>query len=355
MNDERLLDADPYRTIAGRLDGAEQHLLEEIMSTPLVPSLPVHRRRRRLLGAVAAAAVVTGVIGASTLLPGRSAPPPPVAAASPSAAPSASTGGAGAGHQLDLAFATSHPRLLIDEPGWKLQVIYGFTGGTGTVDFTKGGRGVDITWYKAEYYQSYFEDRLDVSKPRATRVAGVPANVFTYSRTDFAVMLDPRDGTFVEIRVQGGEVTRSYFDDLLKRIKRVDPEEFLAALPPEVVTPGEAEAEADKTLTGVPRPPGLDTGKLGLDGAYTPYQFRARVVKLVACGWAAEWVRADQAGDDMAAETAVAALRSSRNWPVLKDMHEAKAGGWAEMLWEVTGEKTPGMAADVKNLAGCSE
>jgi hypothetical protein len=76
MNDEQLLDADPYRPVAGRLDGAEQPLLEKITSVPLVPSVPVRPLRRCLVGAVAAAAVVTGVIGASTLLPQRSAPPP---------------------------------------------------------------------------------------------------------------------------------------------------------------------------------------------------------------------------------------------------------------------------------------
>jgi hypothetical protein len=354
MNDDQLLDADPYRPVAGRLDGAEQSLLEEIMSVPLVPSLPVRTLRRRLAGAVAAAAVVTGVIGASTLLPERSSPPP-VALPTATAAPSVSTSGAGGGHQLDLKYATSHPRLLIDEPGWKLEVIYGFTAGTGSVDYYKGDHSVGITWYRADFYQSYFEDRLDVSRPRATRVAGVKANVFTYSRSDFAVMLDPRDGTFVEIRVQGGGVTRSYFDDLLKRIKRVEPEEFLASLPPEVITPGEVTAEAEKALDGVPRPPGFDSGKLGLDGAFTPYQFQARVVKLVACGWAAEWARADGAGDDMAAETALAALRGSRNWPVLKEMHETKRGDWSKMLWETTSEKGRDMPRDVQSLAGCTE
>ncbi|MFC4069999.1 hypothetical protein [Actinoplanes subglobosus] len=355
MNDERLLDADPYRNIAGRLDGAEQHLLEEIMSTPLVPSVP-HRPpfRRRLAGALAAAAVVTGVIGASALLPDQAAPPP---AALPGVTPSgaAPTGGVGAGHQLDLKYATSHPRLLVDEPGWTLEVIYGFAERNGSVSFTNGERHLDMTWYAASSYQSYLDDRLHVSKPRATRVAGVGAKVFTYGPTDFAAMLDPRDGTFVEIRVQGGEVSRSYFDKLLTRIERVEPEEFLAALPPEVVTPGEAPAEADKALTGVPLPPGFDYERLGLDGAYTPYQFQARAVRLVACGWAGEWVRADKAGDDTAAETAVAALRGSRNWPILKDMDRTKRGDWSRMLWEATGEATRDMPRDVQSLAGCSD
>lgn len=352
MNDEQLLDADPYRTVAGRLDGAEQSLLEEIVSVPAVRSVPM---RRRLGGAVAAAAAVAAILGASTLLPDRRPEPTPLALPSITPEVSASAGGAGAGHQLDLKYASSHPRLLIDEPGWKLQVIYGFAGGTGSVDYENGPRSVGMTWYRADDYQEYLEDRLHVSKPRATRVAGVGAKVFTYSRNDFAVMLDPRDGTFVEIRVQGAGVMRSYLDALLPRIKRVEPEEFLASLPPEVVTPGEATAEAEKTLAGVPRPPGFDAGKLGLDGAYTPYQFQARVVKLTACGWAAEWVRADRAGDDMAAETAVAALRGSQDWPVLKDMDESKGGDWSRMLWDATSKQDRDMPRDVQNQAGCTE
>ncbi|BEL06980.1 hypothetical protein Q0Z83_051710 [Actinoplanes sichuanensis] len=354
MNDERLLDADPYRPVAGRLDGAEQSLLEEIMSVPAVPSIP---RRRRLAGAVAVAAAVAGILGASTLLPDRRPQPTPLTLPSngPQVSPSASTGGAGAGHPLDLRYAASHPRLLIDQPGWKLLVIYGFADGTGSVDYEYGPRTVGITWYRADRYQSYLEDRLHVSKPRATRVAGVAAKVFTYSRNDFAVMLDPRDGTFVELRVQGDGVSPAFLDTLLRRIKRVEPEEFLASLPPEVVTPGEATAEGEKALAGVPRPPGFDAGKLGLDGAYTPYQFQARVVKLVACGWAAEWVRADKAGDDAAAETAVAALRSSENWPVLSDMDESKRGDWSRMLWDATSGQSRDMPRDVQNLAGCTE
>lgn len=53
MNDKHLdrlvRDADPYRDeLATRLDGAEQKLLEEIMSTPKLASVPTRFPMRRL-------------------------------------------------------------------------------------------------------------------------------------------------------------------------------------------------------------------------------------------------------------------------------------------------------------------
>ncbi|MEU4158619.1 hypothetical protein [Actinoplanes sp. NPDC026670] len=350
MNDEQLddlvRDADPYRSSGG----ADPSLLEEIMSVPHVPS------RRRLVGAFAAAAAVTGVIGASVLLPDRTAPAPvagpDVVLNTPAAVPSSvSTGGQGAGRQLDLAYAVRTPRLVIDESGWELQVIYGLTDGTGSVTYEKGDRNVDLSWYRADYYPSYLEDRSHTGRPVATRVAGSKAKIFTYSRRDFAVMLDPRDGTFVEIRVQGGGVDRAFVEELLTRIRQVGPDEFLAALPPEVITPGEAREATGKAVAGVPLPPGFDVDGLTPDGAYTPWQFRSRVAKGVMCGWTGEWVRAVEATDAPAAETAVAALRGSRNWPLLQD--QTTQANWTVHIWQLIDELDPRKPRDFENQLGC--
>ncbi|MEU4422136.1 hypothetical protein AB0F81_16035 [Actinoplanes sp. NPDC024001] len=347
MSDEHLdrlvRDADPYRPeVIGRLDGADQHLLEEIMSTPKSDS-PVRPWRRtlvrRLAPALAAAAAVAGVIAVSSLW--RAQPdtvdagpvsPPRASASAGASAGAVIDAGAISGWSLDLKAAQGHPRLLIDEPGWKPDHVYGFAEEHGTINFRNDARNLEMNWYPDEQYQGYYEDRLHVSKPEATTVAGRPASIFTYTSNDIAAMLKPQDGTFVELRAQG-DWTRATFDEVLTKVVRKDAESFLKALPPEIVTPGDVRTEAAKILADMPAPPGFDVAVLDNAGANDQYQFGAAVAGRVACDWIAEWVRADKAGDKAAVKRAAAALRSSHQWKVLHDMNTK--GDYPEVLWEI--------------------
>jgi hypothetical protein len=365
MSDEQLdrlvRDADPYRPdLVNRLDGAQQSLLEEIMSAPPVASLP-HRPpiRRRLAAAVAAAAVVTGLIGATVLLRPEPESSPLVlpgigASAGFGASPSAGarTGGEGAGHLLDLKAAESYHRLLVDEPGWKLDVIYGFATAEGTASYSKDGATFEFNWSAAEFYQGRYEDRLWVDrKPGRTTVAGQAGHVFHADRWNHEVLLKPKDGSFVA--VVGGGMTASRFDQLLDRVVRVGPEAFLASLPPEVVTPGRARQVATEILAGVPLPPGFDIDDVEVGGANSPYQFDARVITKVSCQWLAEWKRADEAGDTAASETAAAALRGATGWKVLKDME--KRGGWSRQLWDIAADAADGRyRTEYENRLSCN-
>jgi hypothetical protein len=341
MTDEHLdrlvRDADPYRTdLIERLGGAEQTLLEEIMSVPKLESVPEAAPRksfaragvaRRFAAAVAAAAVVTGVVAASTLLRDQ----PADTWAGPVGLPSTGASGAGGGRELDLKAAERHPRLLIEEPGWKVISVYGFADENGSIAFTNGTLKVSMDWYPAKQHRDYYKDRLGVSAPKPAKVANWPADVFTYSSSDFAAMLKPRDGTFVELRTKN-KWKRADFNALLTHIVRVDADAFLAALPPEVVTPGRVREAATKILADVPLPPGFDIASLHIAGANDPYQFGATVTGMVGCGWIAEWIRADRANDKAAVDRAAAALRSSHQWRVLQDMNAE--GDYPEVLWE---------------------
>ncbi|MEU4623967.1 hypothetical protein AB0G04_28830 [Actinoplanes sp. NPDC023801] len=351
MSDEQLdrlvRDADPYRPhLVTGLDGAQQSLLEEIMSAPPLDSLP-HRRplRRRLAVAVAAAAVVTGLIGATVLL--RPEPESPLvlpgigASAGMGASPSAGTdtGGEGAGRRLDLKAAESYHRLLVEEPGWKLDTIYGFATAEGTASYSKDGATVEFNWSADEFYQGRYEDRLWVDfRPGRTTVAGQAGHLFHSNRWNHEVLLKPKDGSFVAI--VGGGMTASRFDQLLDRVVRAGPEAFLASLPPEVVTPGKVREAATAILADVPLPPGFDVDDVEVGGANSPYQFNARVITKVSCQWLAEWERADRAGDDPAAETAAAALSGATGWQVLKDMEDG--GGWSRQLWDLAADAAGG-------------
>ncbi len=330
MTDDRLdhlvRDADPYRI--HDLHGADQELLEEIMA--------VRKPPRRVLIPLATAAAVLGVVGAAAVFVHQrdtteyAAPLPNISIAAPDAADS---------YAFVLKAAEANPRLLIDEPGWKITSVYGFADESGDIFFAKGASSLDITWYPAKYYQSYYDDRLQVSKPEAAAIGDWPGDVFTYSAGDFALMLHARDGMFAELRT-GGTWTRATFDAVVKNVERVDSKAFLAAMPPEVVTPDKAAEAANKVLADVPMPPNFDTDALLGFGTNDPYQFGAQVTGKVGCAWIAEWERADKAGDKAARKRAEQAMRSSHNWKVLKSMVDE--GDWAESFWEVADKVAKG-------------
>ncbi|MFI7426537.1 hypothetical protein ACIBPB_06080 [Micromonospora sp. NPDC049836] len=350
--DRMVRDADPYRPdLLGHLDGAEQTLLEEIMSEPTPaavaePPQPRPRPRRatvrRLAGVFAAAAVLTGALVLPGLLradPDGDRSAPAAGAQDPAGDPSAPAAGAPVRYSpVALKAAEENPRLLIDQPGWRATTVYGFAEQQGTIAFRNGDRELEMNWYPAEHYDTFRADRLDVSDPEPVTVDGWPGELFTYQADDFAVMLRPRDGVFVELR--GGVGRRADFDRVLARVVRADVRTWLAALPPEIVTPDRVDARAAAVLADVPLPPNFDQAALASLGTNDAYQFGAGVTSKVGCGWIAEWLRADRAGDEAARRRAGEALRSSHNWRVLHEMKDE--GDWPEVFWEIADKVAAG-------------
>jgi hypothetical protein len=291
--------------------------------------------------AVAAAAVLVAVLAVSVVVRHRSTP------ARDQAAPATSTRWSA----VALKAAEQNPRLLIDEPGWVAKTVYGFAEKNGTIRFVNGPRDLEMNWYPADQYEGYRRDRKAVSKPEPAQIQGWPGFVYTYSAGDFAMQLKPRDGVFVELRT-GGKWDRAEFDRVLTHVVQVGVDKWLAALPPEIVTPGRADEAAAKVLTGVPLPPKFDRSKIEALGANDPYQFGAQVVALAGCGWIAEWERARKAGDTAAADRAEAALSSSHKWKVLNDMNPE--GDYPEVFWEYADRIAKGQQPDgYQDALGC--
>ncbi|GAA0564879.1 hypothetical protein GCM10010172_55440 [Paractinoplanes ferrugineus] len=337
MTDEQLdrvvRAADPYRTeVIGRLDGAAQTLLEEIMSSAPAPSR--RAMTRRLVTAAAAAAVLVAILGVAAVA--RRHQPAPPHQALPQAPSTTGAAPAAAGPRTYSAFvlqaAEENPRLLIDEPGWKATTVYGFAEKSGTIGFTKGTHKLEMNWYEAARYDDYYRDRSEVSAREKATVAGRPGSLVTYSEHDWAIMLEPSNGTFVELRTDG-DWKRADFDRTVSHIVEADVPTWLDALPAEIVTPAEAGAAADKILADVPLPPGFDKSAVGRFGTNDPYQFGANVTGLVGCGWLDEWERAKKAGDFAAQKRASQAMSSSHKWKVLNDMNAE--GDWPEAVWEI--------------------
>jgi hypothetical protein len=359
MTDEHLdrmvRDADPYRPdVIGRLDGVAQNLLEEIVSVPILepvpepPPGPVRARRGIMSGLAAAgvaATVLIGVLAVSVLKVGQPEGQPTTPGSSSEARQPVVYSA------MVLKAAEENPRLLINQPGWKATTVYGFTEKVGTIAFRNGDREVEMNWYPADQYDGYHRDRLLVSRPEPVTVDRWPGDLFRYNAGDFAVMLRPRDGSFVELRT-GGAWTRSGFDRLLADVVRVDVRTWLAALPPEIVTPERVSEQAAKVLADVPLPPGFDTAALAGLGTNDAYQFGAKVTSRVGCGWITEWLRARKAGDAAAVARAADALASSHRWKVLHQMNDA--GDWPEVFWEIADKVAAGTSpAGYEQALGC--
>lgn len=409
MNDDQLLQllraADPARHQV-HFDGADEDLLRRILQTPPVDPRALARARRvkraRLL--TARTRLLVPVVGAAALaaavvLPGlnQADPPAPPAAAPETSAPSTSESSLPVTpvHYTAAAVrvAKANPRLLITAPQWKVRSVGGFSRTSGEMTFQLGpdrwvqseldadgnelastpipnpdaasdaiapgstGSAVDneapqvsVDWYPRDQYDAYLADRRQESSG-TVRVLGQQVDLVSYSATDHAFMLPPRDGVFLEVR--GSHLDRASFLALAnEHLQQVSVDAWLAAMPAEVVTPRTQGSRLEQVLVGVPRPPGFRGAELGRGAALDRYQFGATVAGAVTCGWIREWERARSAGEDEAADRAAAALRSSHDWKFLKDMDAE--GDYPEVVWEIADQVAAGeQPAGYEGALGC--
>ncbi|MGC4869933.1 hypothetical protein ACLQ3B_31320 [Micromonospora sp. DT53] len=351
--DRRVRDADPYRPeVVARLDGAAQDLLEEIMSTPILESVPEPpgrrpRPRRRVLGGLATAGVAAAVLAVAF---GIAMVKPDQPAASPETPSTAATPGTTSYSAMVLKAAEENPRLLIDQPGWKATDVDGFAKREGSITYRNGGRLIRMSWYEASEYDGRYKDRLQVSKPESVQVDRWPGDLFRYNEREFEVILQPRDGSMVEVRTASA-YTRADFDRVLASVVRVDARTWLAALPAEIVTPERVDERAAAVLADVPLPPGFDPATLNVEGVNDAYQFGVQVLGPVGCAWITEWTRAKKSNDDAALRRAADALRGSHNWKVLQQMDPE--GDWPKGFWETADRVASGDPVHPKMFNPC--
>lgn len=324
MNDRELdrliARVNPYgdRTVADLpTGGAEADLLEELMDSPTLtpigePARPPRRIRRRLV-LVAVAAVTALIALGGVVVPrlgGPAAPAPAYAA------------------EL-VAVAEANDRVLID--GWKVDRVIEFSTTYGEMFFRKGKKEVSLNWYLAKDYQMYLRDRGYVSKPEKVEVLGRTGSMFHYSTAEKAAMLPPKGPTFLEIRANLG--SEKEFRAMLGKLRAVDVNTWLAALPDATVTPDEKAAMIKKMLTDIPLPEGFDTRTLKTGTTTERVYVGVDVAGGVTCAWIDRWAAAKSAGDREGVREAITALRSTRSWNILKELNSQ--GGFSEQVWEM--------------------
>lgn len=322
--------ADPHAPANGRdLHSAANELLDEILDSGSSIAAPTRWRRRPAALALAAAAALVVAVSVPALR--GDSDPRPIAGGQ--------TVQVGDGSDTivytaaAIEVAKNNSRLLIDEPGWKATTVYGFAKDSGTINFQKGDREVEMNWYPADAYDTYYEDRDEVSDREPITIDGQQGSRVSYSDTDIAAMVEPEGKTFVEIRTNGGFKDTADVLATFAKVKHVDIDTWLAALPPEIVTPGKIDEVADEILADIPLPPGFDREKLAALGVNDRYQFGAETVSMVVCDWLQEWQRADRAGDTGAQTRAVAALAGARGWRILDEMQET--GDYSPGVWDL--------------------
>lgn len=310
----RVSDAD---AAALPLHAAEADLMEEIMSTSVLESLPGTEppRRRRGVRRVVALAGTTAAVAAGVLVVQSGGDEQPAWAA-----------------EL-LEVAESAPRLIVDDPDWGVVRAYEFSVEEGEVAFADGTDELELSWLPGDRYETLLADRRDsIDHEDETTVAGHEAALIQYSG---------EGPVFTTIWQQNGyamEAVGRTFDDqesyeaVLASLTETDVDTWLTAMPDTVIKPDQQTSVVAEMLEGVPAPAGFDPAALPLEGVADRYQVGAAVAGEVACAWIRQWDAATQAGDTAAAAEAVAAMGTSHEWPVLREI--APQGEYAQTVWE---------------------
>lgn len=215
-------------------------LLEEIMATPVLDhvsdrNLSPAPHRRRWVAALAAAAAVAAIASAPAWLGDQEA------------------GGGGREQRpargVDIV---SGDRAVLDSEGWAVENVHDHPEYGGGVGYSKGEQSLEVTWYPAEEYDSYVEDRQHINHPAVdpgtpVDLLGKESLLWPYSPTDHAVIRPVEDRFFLEVR--GSGMDRAAFRALLGHLRLVDARGFEDSLPEGFVTDAERRSRTATSAT----------------------------------------------------------------------------------------------------------
>jgi hypothetical protein len=240
-----------------------------------------------------------------------------------------------AGQALRVAQAV--PRLALDASGWKVARADEFTVQDGELLYTDGQQAVELRWQPGREYRTLLAG-TEASFPRlaATDVLGHPAVVFGADGVYSAVWRQGGYAFELRTEVSGrdahGSMSPEEFAALVHSLSLVGVDAWLSAMPQSAVLPNARNAVVDEMLRGLPLPSGFVAPKAD-GGVHDRYQLGTKVAGAVACGWIDQWVAARKAGDAAAERSAVAALATARQWPLLRELNPQ--GDYPEVLWEI--------------------
>jgi len=353
-----------------RLDEAEDHLLAELLAGR-DPGRSASRgkrvRRRRRFARVALPIAVTAVVLMALLVlrDGSS---------------ERASGTAWAAEQI--RFAEASPLVLLDAPGWRVEYADEQSRQEGELQFRRGPtpppqdmkisadalhgpvpantRLATLQWSPGGI-RSWVKDRAASAAMTTTApVLGTIARVYQYeggtpSHRDITALFR-YDGRVLEFRAGAADIEA--FKVLLARLKRVDTDTWLAAMPASVIKTVDRDNTIRQMLHGVPVPPGFDPNDIkGARLTKDRYQLGAAVAGTVACQWFRHWSDARETNDRAKEREAVTAMATAKDWPLLNEME--KKGDYPDVLYEFAAAMPKGdwygrpLTGDVDSGLGC--
>jgi hypothetical protein len=253
--------------------------------------------------------------------------------------------------------AEANPRLLITAPGWSIVHANAFETETGGLSYKKAGHptlgpgavSAVMNWQPASGYRGALRGYGQEGTRTKIAVLGHQATAFlTNGGAGYLVVLPPQGSVFVTLSLPAAE-----HEALLRSLRAVGVDRWLAAMPPEVVQPADESEAIASMLNGVPLPPGFEVSSLESERVLiNRYELGQAVAGAVACGWMRSWDTAHRAGDTASEEAAVEGMSGARRWAVLLQMVREKGFegdelpahgvGWPSFIVEASREIAAG-------------
>ncbi len=200
-----------------------------------------------------------------------------------------------------------------------------------SAETTFGRRDTRVTLHMTEGDTSVrdglLDDRAqsgDGQQSQRTVLGRYPATVTYYKGSNQMSAIWFADQVVYELVLDTGR--RDDYFDALEALRIVDDDAWEAAMPDSGVTPAARGAVVDQILSDIPLPPGFDVAPLRQSNVVTDRtQLAVKVAGSAACTWIDRWLQARNDSDEAAAEEAMSAVGTSRNWQVFKDMQAIPA------------------------------
>jgi hypothetical protein len=225
--------------------------------------------------------------------------------------------------------AEANPRLLVTAPGWSIIHANSFDVDSGGLTYRHrdqpaygpDGRRLTLSWSPARLYGARMREGRRDGTAETSTVLGRRATTFRYrGNPAYITVLHPQGEVFVELSASPSDNAT-----MLRSLRAVGVDRWLAAMPPEVVQPASRSDVIARMLAGVPLPTGFDLAALETESHLTSrFELGRAVAGAVACGWLETWSAAMRSGDDTTARQAVEGMAGARRWPVLLQMVQEK-------------------------------
>ncbi len=224
--------------------------------------------------------------------------------------------------------AEANPRLLITAPGWRIEEARSFKPQRGQLELGDGTHKVHLSWGTAVDRRAslYRGDKRVVGTWKET-IAARQAIVFHLhagpTGSYFTTIFPAEGGVFVEL--DGAFAKRGEWDALMASVRAVGVDEWLEAMPGEILRPKAFATELARMLHGVPVPPGFEaTAAIKPTELTNRFQAAKKLTQAVTCEWVQRWAGARKEGNAAGAREAVDAMSGARDWPVLLRMAREK-------------------------------